>query len=146
MHFIFCIGVVAWRRSDKNAAHQYFFGSSCHPEALPAVITISLALAAKRMIRFNSLIRKLPAVETLGSVTYICTDKTGTLTKNKMFVEEVFVNGQLYDRNALPNVKQNNELKLLMQAFALNNNAAEDADKIIKGDSTEIALLELVRS
>ncbi|HLG41529.1 MAG TPA: cation-translocating P-type ATPase [Chitinophagaceae bacterium] len=115
------------------------------PEALPAVITISLALAAKRMIRFNSLIRKLPAVETLGSVTYICTDKTGTLTKNKMHVENVFVNGKLYERNALTTVKQQEEVKLLLYAFALNNDAVEDGDKTIKGDSTEIALIEVSR-
>ena len=115
------------------------------PEALPAVITISLALAAKRMIRFNSLIRKLPAVETLGSVTYICTDKTGTLTKNKMYVEQVFVNGQLYERNALSSIRQQENVVLLLHAFALNNDAVEDADKIIKGDSTEIALMEVAR-
>lgn len=115
------------------------------PEALPAVITISLALAAKRMIRLNSLIRKLAAVETLGSVTYICTDKTGTLTKNKMYVEDVFVNGKLYDRNDLPSIKEQEEVILLLHAFALNNDSFEDADKITKGDSTEVALMEVSR-
>jgi Ca2+-transporting ATPase len=113
------------------------------PEALPAVITISLALAAKRMIRFNSLIRKLPAVETLGSVTYICTDKTGTLTKNKMRVEEIFVNKKRIDRSELAGTGQQEDETLLLFAFALNNDAMEDADKVLKGDSTEIALLEV---
>ena len=115
------------------------------PEALPAVITISLALAAKRMIRVNSLIRKLPAVETLGSVTYICTDKTGTLTKNKMYVEQVFVGGQLYDRNNLLSVNQNDGASLLLHAFALNNDAVDDGENGIKGDSTEIALMEVAK-
>ncbi|MFZ1785986.1 MAG: cation-translocating P-type ATPase [Ferruginibacter sp.] len=140
--------VAGWLRGEdllKMLLTSISLAVAAIPEALPAVITISLALAAKRMIRFNSLIRKLPAVETLGSVTFICTDKTGTLTKNKMFVEEVFVNGQLYDRSQLATIKQNEPFSLLMQAFALNNDAAEDADRNIKGDSTEIALLEMAR-
>jgi Ca2+-transporting ATPase len=117
------------------------------PEALPAVITISLALAAKRMIKVNSLIRKLPAIETLGSVSYICTDKTGTLTKNKMHVEQVFVNNTLVDQKDIASVIQNEEGKLLLHAFALNNDAViEKQDNKAKGDSTEIALLEIAQS
>jgi Ca2+-transporting ATPase len=113
------------------------------PEALPAVITISLAVAAKRMIRLNCLIKKLPAVETLGSVTYICTDKTGTLTRNKMKVEEIYTVGHLFSKEELPATGNDKTIHLLLQAIALNNNAVADGNAI-KGDSTEIALLELV--
>ncbi|HEY8661057.1 MAG TPA: cation-translocating P-type ATPase [Hanamia sp.] len=136
--------VAGWLRGEdivKMVLTSISLAVAAIPEALPAVITISLALAAKRMIRFNSLIRKLPAVETLGSVTYICTDKTGTLTKNKMYVEEVFVNGQSFEINDLPAIKQQEHVSLLLHAFALNNDVIKNGENL-KGDPTEIALMQ----
>lgn len=115
------------------------------PEALPAVIAISLALAAKRMIRMNTLIRKLPAVETLGSVSFICTDKTGTLTKNKMHVEKIFFNNLWQETSSLKSMQPSEQLNLFLQALSLNNDATEDSQKNFIGDSTEIALMECAR-
>ncbi|CAN5507438.1 cation-translocating P-type ATPase [soil metagenome] len=109
------------------------------PEALPAVVTIALALGAKRLVKSHALIRKLPAVETLGSVTYICTDKTGTLTLNKMRVQAIYESPTF----ALPVLGKNNGL---LTAMALNNDVIKDQEGNWLGDSTEVALVHYAAS
>jgi Ca2+-transporting ATPase len=102
------------------------------PEALPSVITISLSLGAKNLVKHNALIRRLYAVETLGSVSYICTDKTGTLTQNKMKVAEIWV------------PEEGKHQHSFLKAMYLNHDVEEKENDLF-GDPTEVALLLYVR-
>lgn len=118
------------------------------PEGLPATATIVMALGVQRMAEKNALIRKLPAVETLGSATVICCDKTGTLTQNKMTVTEIAMNGDFEEGKAISVKdieKHSNIYKELIYAGALCNKACINPDKEgeILGDPTEGALIFL---
>ncbi|MEI6729105.1 MAG: HAD-IC family P-type ATPase [bacterium] len=126
---------------------------SAIPEGLPAIVAVSLAIGAKKMSEKNAIIRNLSVAESLGAVTVVCTDKTGTITENKMTVQTIYlasqktINSEQYDKIAGSGEIKDNNLKLFLMACMLGNKAivgvaAADQDHEL-GDQTEVALKKL---
>jgi P-type Ca2+ transporter type 2C len=152
---VFVLGVFSGRELGQMLIFAISIGVAAVPEGLPATLTIALALGVQKMAKKNAIVRKLSSVETLGSTTVICTDKTGTLTKNQMTVTKIYASGQLIDvegdgYNPSGSFKFNNStydednLFGILRTGLLCNNASlrsESGSWRIVGDPTEGALV-----
>jgi Ca2+-transporting ATPase len=136
---MFVVGLLQGRELFEMFFTSISLAVAAIPEGLPAIVTIVLAMGVQRMIKENAIVRKLPAVETLGSVNIICSDKTGTLTQNKMTVTKFYADNAFGELSSL-NINEP-EHKLLLEALVLCNDATYTQDSKT-GDPTEIALLE----
>jgi len=114
------------------------------PEGLAAVVTIVLSIGVQRMVKVNTIVKKLPSVETLGAVSIVCSDKTGTLTQNKMTVVEAYANNKHYVIDDFNENNKDDELVLLAKGMSLCSNAT--VDEGLYGDPTEIALVSFANN
>ena len=140
---IFIIGLF----QQKEPIHMFMTAVSLAvaaiPEGLVAVSTIVLAIGVQKMVKRNAIVKKLPAVETLGSATVICSDKTGTLTQNKMTVEKVFLNGEIKDLEEIDSKNLSEDMTKLVYANMLCNDTKIAQDGTLTGDPTETALVDM---
>ena len=137
---IFIIGILYGKDIIDMFMTAVSLAVAAIPEGLAAVSTIVLAIGVQRMVKKNAIVKKLPAVETLGSATVICSDKTGTLTQNKMTVEKVFCDGTIVN---LEDAKEMIDIKELVYASMLCNDTKISDDKKLTGDPTETALVDM---
>ncbi|AHI52946.1 cation-translocating P-type ATPase [Spiroplasma culicicola] len=140
------IFVTLFLSGDKNNWSEYLMVAitlaiGVIPECLAAIISITLSFSTKRMAQENVIVKKLQAVETLGSVNVICTDKTGTLTQNKMTVKKMIMDNQILESKSYAKEKNDRHMDLFLKSLVLCNDSVTEGSERI-GDPTELALVD----